>query len=66
MIILVNSGAFNPGHQMHLKLMEMVASKLNGMQHNGKRMKVVGGVLVPSPDEYIRKKTGCVMDYKHR
>lgn len=52
LIILIESGALAPPHRMHIGLME----KVKNFFENDKNKKVIGGFIIPSSDNYIRRK----------
>lgn len=53
LIILIESGSLSPPHRMHIYIMELVKAFF---ESNDKNKKVVGGFIVPSSDNYVRKK----------
>ncbi len=54
LIVLVNSGSFNPPNRF-LRCMMELAEKAAEQHHNGR---VVGGFVVPSSDAYVQSKFG--------
>lgn len=51
-IVLILGGSFNPVHSMHLKTFEVVKNYLETY----KNLKVIGGYLIPSSDDYMKGK----------
>ena len=63
-VILVLGGSFNPVHRMHVHGFNIAKKHFEEKKQN---FKVVGGFLVPSSDNYVKRKLGTkAMKLEHR